>query len=151
MPHWRGNPPPGRDGYWEEGGVVAISGVLLPWLVLCWHGRLCLCRNSVLCFKIQYHLIICDFFFGGGGCHASLKQLKTSLAFVCVCYFVSFWFLAISVSNFVTTPPRVVWKRPWIFVDDIAPLLCLWLFFYVIIFLCHTWQRQIRLAKTCKT
>lgn len=111
MPHWRGNPPPGRDGYWEEGGVVAISGVLLPWLVLCWHGRLCLCRNSVLCFKIQYHLIICDFFFfGGGGCHASLKQLKTSLAFVCVCYFVSFWFLAISVSNFVTTPPRVCLK-----------------------------------------
>lgn len=60
--------------------------------------------------KFSIILLSVIFFFWGGGCHASLKQLKTSLAFVCVCYFVSFWFLAISVSNFVTTPPRVCLK-----------------------------------------
>lgn len=70
---------------------MAISGVLLPWLVLCWHGRLCLCRNSVLCFKIQYHLIICDFFFGGGlSCF-----IKTIENFISVCLCVLFCVLLV--------------------------------------------------------
>lgn len=35
--------------------------------------------------KFSIILLSVIFFWGGGGCHASLKQLKTSLAFVCLC------------------------------------------------------------------
>lgn len=54
-----------RDGYWEEGGVEAISGALLAYPVL----------RQTLFFVSKFSIILLSVFLflmeGGWGCHAS--------------------------------------------------------------------------------
>lgn len=90
--------------------------------MLCWHSR---CFDKiVLCFKIQYHLIICISFFDGGRVGMSCfikKKINTSTSFVCFSVF-----LVVDYPQFQTMwqlRPGFVWKRPRhiFFVDDISP------------------------------
>lgn len=115
MPLWRGRRPMDRDGYWEEGGVEAISGALLAYPVL----------RQTLFFVSKFSIILLSvflFFYGGRvGMSCFIKKINTSNSFVCFSVF-----LVVDYPQFQTMwqlRPGIVWKRPRhiFFVDDISP------------------------------
>lgn len=84
MPLWRGRRPMDRDGYWEEGGVEAISGALLAYPVL----------RQTLFFVSKFSIILLSvflFFYGGRvGMSCFIKKINTSNSFVCFSVFLVF-------------------------------------------------------------
>lgn len=116
MPLWRGRRPMDRDGYWEEGGVEAISGALLAYPVL----------RQTLFFVSKFSIILLSVFLiflwrEGGDVMLYKKKINTSTSFVCFSVFLVF-----DTPLFQTMwqlRPGFVWKRPRhsFFVDDISP------------------------------
>lgn len=74
-----------RDGYWEEGGVEAISGALLAYPVL----------RQTLFFVSKFSIILLSVFLfflwrEGGDVMLYKKKINTSTSFVCFSVFLVF-------------------------------------------------------------